>query len=178
MEDRTIDRQAASAPANTNLEKTEMATEEQFGDPPNSDEIKAAEERAVKSFVALERAELEFGFEFGRNMIDLRNKKKVAGEARLDGLSKKARNRIRTGQQVDEQSEGEGNSPRQKGKGGTFEGGTAGFDRRKILHQLGAAGQGAKRSFRLRSHPQKLSARERAFYRGVDQVDRKDGIQT
>jgi hypothetical protein len=58
----------------------EKKTGDAFGGQPNSVEIKAAEDKAVKSFIALERAELKFGLEFGLAMIDLRNKKKTAGE--------------------------------------------------------------------------------------------------
>lgn len=54
-------------------------------DPPNSenDEIKAAEEKAVKCCIKFERAENDrnrLGHEFGRAMIALRAKKKAAGE--------------------------------------------------------------------------------------------------
>jgi hypothetical protein len=51
-----------------------------FGDPPNSEALRAAEDRAIECFVALERAELKHGIEFGRAMIELRDQKKAAGE--------------------------------------------------------------------------------------------------
>ena len=58
----------------------EKKTGDAFGGQPNSVEVKAAENRAVECFIALERAELKFGLEFGRAMLDLRSKKRTAGE--------------------------------------------------------------------------------------------------
>src|SRR6266571_5081916 len=63
--------------------ETEFGAETKFGATPNADEIEAAEKKAVECSITLERAELEFGLEFGCAMIDLRNKKRAAGERDL-----------------------------------------------------------------------------------------------
>jgi len=63
--------------------EAKVGAEPESGAAPNPDELKVAEDRAVECSVAFERADNDrgrLGLEFGQSILDLRGKKKAAGD--------------------------------------------------------------------------------------------------